>query len=510
MMNMQSNETVPLPHYALGKEKYDMKRLLSNITFWLLIFSVIAIPALSFRVQAADPQQDTIACSTLHTSKGPISVVETVTADPLQSMTSHNRNYYLYNGDTVTFLRQVSGATSSDAVCVKEYAIPHGSGTVRWYDAAQGFWQTEPLAAGIVQASCIYVATESHGEFLIYTPKIYQSLGSGTLQYYPDADGYLNISEYGDGFLLQLMVPELSSGRFADATVVRSPLPILDWSVSTLGDFWKHYTLDTEGKWCYDGYYFPSPTTYVPSGTNCLYRLPAAYLCKSFAHGAPAVRAAEDLAVAMLDVMSRQQNSWGYFPTLPESQWLSGDYGIPGGFYDTRFNTDLVEIFYQLGTLVECREFQHTISDYFDFFLYHAASHHTLTANGGWLVEDYWNPAGGTKTHTSLNHQLAEILTLYHHADQLGREDLRELADRMLLGIQDTAELWIRPDGNLHYAIYADGTYGGTDYPYLTYNDLYYLQQYLEAHGKAAPELQVLMSSKRAWMDANGIDDYAK
>lgn len=487
-----------------------MKRLLSNIMLWLLLLAILLSPPLSPRVQAAAAREDIRACSTLHTSEGPVSVVETSSTDLFRDMTSQTRNYYLYNGDSVAFLRQNAGSTSSGAVCVGAYDVPHGGGTVRWYDAVQGVWQAEPLAAGTVDASCIHIATESHGEFLFYTPKVYRDLGSGTLQYYPDSDGYLNVVKDGDGFLLQLMVPALAAGRFTDATVVRSPLPVLDWSVSTLGDFWKNYTMDANWKWCYDGYYYPSPTTYVPSGTNCLYRLPAAYLCKSFAYGAVSVRAAEDLAMAMLDIMSRQQNAWGYFPTLPESQWLSGDYGIPGGFYDTRFNTDLTEIFHQFGTLVECREFYQAMGNYFGFFLYHAASHHTLTANGGWLVEDYWNPAGGTKTHTSLNHQLAEILALYHHADQLGREDLRELADRMLLGIQDTAALWIRSDGNLHYAVYADGSYGGTDYPYLTYNDLFYLRQYLESQGRTVPELQVLMDAKRTWMDANGIDAYAK
>ena len=123
-------------------------------------------------------------------------------------------------------------------------------------------------------------------------------------------------------------------------------------------------------------------------------------------------------------------------------------------------------------------------------------------------MEDYWSPGGGRKTHTSLNHQLAEILTLYRSAGRLSRPDLSKLADRMLQAVCDTASGWIRSDGNLHYAVYADGSFGGEDYPYLTYNDLYSLRQYLQAHGRSVPELQALMDAKLAWMQANGVTGY--
>ena len=83
-----------------------------------------------------------------------------------------------------------------------------------------------------------------------------------------------------------------------------------------------------------------------------------------------------------------------------------------------------------------------------------------------------------------------------------------KLAERMLQAVRDTAENWIRSDGDLHYARLPDGSYGRDDYPYLTYNDLYLLQTYLEGKGRAVPELQRLMDAKRAWMDANGITGY--
>jgi hypothetical protein len=50
---------------------------------------------------------------------------------------------------------------------------------------------------------------------------------------------------------------------------------------------------------------------------------------------------------------------------------------------------------------------------------------------------------------------------------------------------------------------------GLTDYPYLTYNDLCDVQDILAAMGRVRdPDLQMLMDSKKAWMDDNGVEGY--
>lgn len=55
------------------------------------------------------------------------------------------------------------------------------------------------------------------------------------------------------------------------------------------------------------------------------------------------------------------------------------------------------------------------------------------------------------------------------------------------------------------------GEYGNTDYPYLTYDDLFKLQKYLsDRFSRTDPVLDMLMQHKRAWMDANGITAYMK
>ena len=64
-------------------------------------------------------------------------------------------------------------------------------------------------------------------------------------------------------------------------------------------------------------------------------------------------------------------------------------------------------------------------------------------------------------------------------------------------------------DSNLHSCRRADGSFGGNDYPYLTYNDLYKLQKELLAMGRPRCEtLDTLMAAKLTWMQANEITGY--
>lgn len=424
-------------------------------------------------------------------------------ADRTDGFSVQRRVYALYNGDEAVMGR-AEAPEDLGPVSLAALELPAGAGTVRWFDAAADAWIAAPLAEAVFKTSCAVVTLEAGGEYLLYTPKLYQDQGFGTVRYLRALDGALTVEASEDGWRLTLTAASLPTGCEADYMTLASQVRLFE-NPAVLDSFWRLYTLDGDGKWRYDGYYYPSPATYTPSGEDCLYRLPAAYLCKSFVYGASKVRAAEDLAVATLDVMARQQSLYGYFPTLPESQWLSEDYGIGPGFYDTRFNTELVEIYLRYIAQNPCEAFTALLDRYFDFYLDFATVHHRETEHGGWLVDDYWHPDGGRGTHTSLNHQLAELLALYHGADSLDRPELRALADRMLRAVQDTAPSWVRADGDLHYACYPDGSYGGSDYPYLTYNDLYHLREYLP---EPVPELEALMEAKRAWMDRSGVTGY--
>ena len=54
-------------------------------------------------------------------------------------------------------------------------------------------------------------------------------------------------------------------------------------------------------------------------------------------------------------------------------------------------------------------------------------------------------------------------------------------------------------------------TYDGTDYPSLTYNDLFNLQAYLtEKNGEQNQTIYNLMYHKLYWMWANNVTDYKR
>ncbi len=439
----------------------------------------------------------------LTTGRGPIEAREIQTEN--QSAVTRTREYTLYNEDTVTMGSTEAKESVSDA-CVAVVELPSTRGGVRWYDAGSGSWRSAPLRDGRIQAGCVLVST-LRGEALIYTPKMYESLGGGTLRRDAELSGSVQLRVGDRSCRVEVLAERVPEGHTAEYMLVESAEKLIDGEDALAA--WSSCTMDNDRLWCYDGCYHPSPSNYKPTGENCYYRVPAAYFTRLVEDNAPEIRAAEDLAASMLDVLCKQQDERGYFPTLPESEWLSTDYHVGGGFYDTRFNSDLAEIFCSAASWLGCAEYAGAMDRYFDFFLNYAETHRTATANGI-LVWDYYDPRGSWKTHTSLNHQAAEILALYHWAAQSDRDELRALAEKMVAGLEDTASMWVRSDRNLHYAVYPLGGYGGSDYPYLTYNDLYDLRDTLERQGRGFSALQPLMDAKLEWMEANHVTGYKK
>ncbi len=229
------------------------------------------------------------------------------------------------------------------------------------------------------------------------------------------------------------------------------------------------------------------------------WRIPAAYIATRLARQTDD-RHAHQLSVAMLNLHIVHMNENGFMPSPSKSSWLFEDYGIEAGFHDTRFNTDLAYAMLLLGKAEGISDYTDHAMRYAQFLSDHAKATTERTENGGIFSPDYSHPSGNPTTLTSLNHQLAEILFLY----KTGKPEYIQLSGQMLCAIEDTVSCWILPNGNLNYARYPDGTFGGNDYPYLTYNDLHALNGALGGN----PALQKLMDSKLLWMRTNGISGY--
>ena len=382
-------------------------------------------------------------------------------------------------------------------------------GTVWYYSFQSGEWVSEALAAGTFSSPVVVVELVSGATYFFALPRTFILRENDSKEYLPEQDGTLCVTQTESGFHLTVDGYGLASGRVTDALILSSADKIMDWNADNCAKAWVTYVKSGDSQWCYDGYYRKSPYNYIPTGTNYYYCCAASYCIKGFLSRTPPCKEAPALVILMLDTMARRQNSYGYWPTTPGSEWLQGDYGIGPGFYDTRFNTDLLEIYIKAARKFGGNMFEDTINRYLGFFTQIADTSHISTANGGWLIPDYWYPGELQTPHTSLNHQASECLALYHAADLLRRDDLRVLADRMLLAIEDTGSGWIMPDHNLYYSVLPDGTYLTGDYPYLTYNDLYALRKYLTGFGKEQNEtLTLLMDEKLIWMRANGVAGY--
>ncbi len=380
-----------------------------------------------------------------------------------------------------------------------------GACTLRW---AQGDgWAVSDSVKGCVQSLYITVSDERETHSLIlYPPKAYRSAAYGCIEEALPFKGGVTVEPHGDFTRISVNVPEPVSGAWADWTLVYADRDLIDWTDPVMQSIWVHYSLTTESRLTLDGACYRIEPDYEPRGEYIFEYAPSMYVPCGMARTGGS-DAAFCLSTVMLDLARARYSSLGFFPTAPLSLWLQRDYGFGPGFYDTRFNTDLAEAYRAAGRRWGIPAFLDTADAYTAYLLEHVRTRGVPTENGV-LSPDYADYTGkGRQTHTSLNHQLAELLYLYRD----GRPAAVETADRMLAGICDLGTGWIREDGSLYYARLPDGRFGLQDYPYLTYNDLYDVQAWLSANGRGRNAvLDQLMASKRASMDREGITGYKK
>lgn len=412
------------------------------------------------------------------------------------------RGYRMKSGDEVLFGSLRPTAHTESAV-IAEFPITRGE--LRIHTEEDGWIAVDLQDGAQYETTAVVLNGEDGHSIMAYTPSVWEDVGNESKRLV--ADGGFAIVEEESSLRLQLIAPEMEPEYSADFTVVISDSRLIDWELGGIAELWRNYASSGNSRWNYRGYYYPAPSTYVPTGENVYHHQVSAYLTRSLLDLADKSPLCYDLSLCMLERIRGDQNIHGFFPTQSESEWLQGDYGIGKGFYDTRFNTDLIGAY--LKAYRDYGYFEDVLRTYTDFFLGYAAAHCRETANGGCFVDDYYNPTGGEATHCSLNHQIAEAILLYQIADAMGRGDALSLAERMLLAVEDTAQNWIKDDGSLHYAFYRDGTYGGQDYPVLTYNDLYDMQAQLDAMGRSRSEkLDEIMASKLQSMIDTGITGY--
>ncbi|MCI8806197.1 MAG: hypothetical protein HFE59_10030 [Clostridiales bacterium] len=424
----------------------------------------------------------------------------------------NQKNFYFDNGDFFWFRRYAFKETVKDKKITSAVTFPGNSVEIRYVDPVTKQW----VLTGDINKlkdvrTTLFINTEQVSA-IISVPAVYKNLfTNNTLEILPEDETPLKIT-YSDGmYTVSFDFPQDTS-KIGEIWCLQSKNKLIDWSNQKNYNYFKVHDLSVERRWSWDGYYFKTPSNYIPSGENILYRHPANYTGSSFARYGEGL-AAFDLGFIMTNICLNNQNEEGFWETGPASQWLKADFQIGEGFYDTRFSTDfalnLVSAYKRYGFT----PFIEGAVKYGEYFLRHAEKNH-YEVGDGWLVEDY-APNGKAeaykRTHVSLNHQVNEISFLFYLYNETKDVRFYEAAKIMLRGIENTKEKWVLPDGNLAYALMYNGTNNVmTDYPYLTYNDLFELKTILSSYGESNITVNYLMERKKEYMDKAGITEYRK
>lgn len=393
----------------------------------------------------------------------------------------------------------------------KEVTIPLSGNTItiRYVDPNTKKWVNTSVLNNIKPAT-LFIDTDTHS-YVISTPGVYKNdFKNSTLTIVREQEAIPVIREKDGYFELKMSFPQ-NKNLIGEYWFIESKERLVDWKRNRIFDELLSHDLSNERRWSYDGYYFQTPSNYIPGGKDVLYSHPANYTGASFTKY-PINNLAKIMGYVMTKVCIKNQNEEGYWATGPKSLWLEKDFKIGNNFYDTRFNTDFAVSLLNAYINYNDKDFLTSAVKYAEFFVDFANNNNYKIDGGGILVEDYGYSEPHEKTHVSLNHHLAELNFLYEIYNITGEKSYLETAEEMLLGVENTRNKWVMPDGNLNYALfYTKDTNKMEDYPYLTYNDLFQTKYLLNKFlNKKSDTIEFLMSSKKQWMDENNITGYLK
>lgn len=389
------------------------------------------------------------------------------------------------------------------------YTLPGSTATVSWFDENGKLVQQTLKTGNLPMNSLLYLETKAYS-MIIGQNFIYRDIGDSTIQNISTGRMAVQVKQQEDKWLITCQFPK-TAGCDGILWGVGSQKQLLDLSTPLNKAVWPAYDVVNKARIGWDGYYFQSPTNYRPIAPQSYWRIPSNYLANCFmrTEGSEASRL---MGNAMLVLAAENLNEQGFFPTLPICTWLKNEYNIGNNFFDDRFNVDAAMTYliaYQKFGNPLYRDIYRRIADY---FMAYAETHHFDVSNHrgeAWLLQDYGGGIGSKSSLCALNHQLAVLDFFLVAYEQEGDIGYKLLAEKLLMGIQNTKNQWIKPDGNLHYAYLPSGKMGMADYPYLTYNDLFNVQKTLmRVYGERDADLDELMLKKKEWMDRNLVTDY--
>lgn len=447
--------------------------------------------------------------STQHFTGSDLSVTETVV---------ELANGDVYHHTQIPFSEYLSAFNQYKLIVHYEF----DEGWVTYYDPESEEWViNQRLRSGIsIPATMAFINIENETYLVFDHPYAYSKGEDGNIIARDEQVGKIFLNSRGYGFDFVIGFPMVED-VYTEMWTLESDKPLVDMedpeasiaTGETNAEFWARCCYGSDHRFLLDGYYTRTPATYSGYQENAYWRSPAVHVPYNYIVNGND-RASHDLGYVQLYLSSRNMNEEGYFPTEPESSWLKETYNIPGGYYDTRFNADmgvaLVKAYQKYGEPYFLEQAKKLLAFYVDFANANHFTFYNDLSEEGWLVQDYWHEESGSEpVHSALNHQIQEMQFLYLMGTELKDPEIITLGDKLLKGVEITRDIWIKPEGDLHYGYTPEGTFDRQDYPDLTYNDMFRVQELLEDMGRNRnTSLDRLMKAKKAYMDAQGITTY--
>ena len=256
-----------------------------------------------------------------------------------------------------------------------------------------------------------------------------------------------------------------------------------------------------------DGVYVSMPEDYSPRDGDAphIYRTATAWLlgpCTYASNGPMFTAIGKSIVYNYLDLINEQ----GFLPTEPTSGWLKSDFGIGGGFYDTRFNFDTMKRLMRAEAVWDDPEIGESVQRMLNFYCTFADRNQFNFLEHP-FVPDYADANGSSNgALSSLNHYLSEGLLLLRAGDTYGSSDYSARGWRVLNSINATYYRWIRDNADLWYGVYPDGWLRRGDYVEVTYLDLVDAAALLSKYGrwKDYEGIQKLLHEKERWLRLAG------
>lgn len=298
------------------------------------------------------------------------------------------------------------------------------------------------------------------------------------------------------------------TGYFVENWGILSNSPLIDWNKQAAvedaraGDLVRFRKLST------DGIYYLTPWNYYPTEKTAFWLNPASnYHVAGLFSRQNAGTYFKDIMISSMYSVIETQNKDHYWLTTPRSDWLYQEYGIPAGFYDTRFNTDVAEFMLDMYKKTGEKLALQAAQNYAIWLRNYVKQQGIPTSGGGMLVPDYHKPGlNHKKTNVSLNHLVSEMNFLYRLYLVDNNSANLKTGNLIRQAVRDTGRSWIKPNGDLHYAYLGDGKYGTQDYPLLTLNDLRTAQKLIsQVSDEKQPDdvFQILINSKEQYLINN-------